>query len=174
MSKPLPFLSRLANVDDAIRGAMKTIAIAALVIPLFSASPAPPHITYTVTNNTALAWNVRVSWVNASNVTSITSQVAGANQNTTIYLPSATVAISAVRIMIPANATVRAVAGCDAKTIRQFEVNNCLCPGYQGHRFSVNFDHWDCSNCAVDGPPCPNQCGTGTCNYRGCTITQAN
>lgn len=158
---------------DATR-AMIRIFAAALLLPLLSASPAPPHITYTVTNSTALPWTIRVNWVNASNVTSVTTQTAAANQNTTVYLPGACVAITAVRVLIPANSTVRAVAGCDTKTIRQFDVNNCQCPGYAGHRFSVNYDHWDCSNCDQDAGPCPYQCGTGTCNFRGCTITQAS
>ena len=166
-------IHQLLNLDAA-RRAIRTVAAAALLLPLLSASPAPPHITYTVTNSTALPWNIRINWVNASNATSVTSQTAVANQSTTIYLPGACVAITAVRVLIPSNSTVRAVAGCDTKAVRQFEVSNCLCPGYLTHRFSVSFDHWDCSACDADSGPCPYQCGTGTCNFKGCTITQAS
>ncbi len=151
----------------------KWTLLASLILTLLSAAPASAHIIYTVNNTTSLQWVVRINWINANNVTAATTFIVQPNQVTDIGIPSAAVHITAVRIKIPANLTVRAVAGCEGIFHPQFNVTNCQCPDYLGHRFKVDFDHWNCDNCA-DGPPCPQFCGSGTCDGRSCTITEVN
>lgn len=155
------------------RRLLRAFAVA-LVVLFASAWNHASAISYTVVNNSPVNWTVRINYVNFNNVTSVLTVTSLAGQTQVFELSGQAENITAVRFFIPANATQRVIAGCHTKSRVNFTVTNCQCPDYHGHTYSVLFDHWNCDNCELDGPPCPNQCGTGTCNNRRCTITQVN